>query len=292
MKEINAKTKDNIFTLKGYVTAVPKKITLNGEDITVNNDLTFTKDIELNQGVNKLKLYIEDKSGQVSEETIYKVYYDGEAPKIKLSSTLTPSSDGYIETDKDEITISGSVTDSASDYYLLINGNEEVSTAIEGLGNEEILARDFSKTIALNEGKNVIKVQAVDLYGNTTTQNITVMKGDIIENNTDKQDSSDIKEDEDKSSTEVKKEEDSEKAKDGQSSESNISKDETSESDTTESKDTGELPNTNDTQDKDQNVKKDQTNVQAGDINGMLPLAVGTLAGLTIILTIKRKKQI
>ena len=195
VEEINTtENGDDTLTVKGYVTQKPKVIQVNGEDVAVNDDMTFTKDVKLIQGVNKIKLHVEDNDGNVSDQSIIRIYYDSVAPTINCNDLgVETSDDGYIHVNNKNITISGTVTDNLSDYTMFINGSQVLSTNTQGQSDSETLTREFSKEIVLQDGANIIKLKAIDKYGNKTEKEIKIALGDeaITDNQGDKDDQGD-----------------------------------------------------------------------------------------------------
>lgn len=184
-------TNNDIFNVKGYVTQKPKKVLINNEEVNVNSDLTFSYDLKLNQGLNKVVLSIEDNNGNISTESSARIYYDTVAPIINFDSEIDVSEDKIINTDKDKILVSGNACDNSTEYYVFINGNQILSSdsnkmQIINVEDSSLLNRPFSKEIELKEGLNIITINAVDIYGNKTTRKIKVNR-----NNQDNQDNSD-----------------------------------------------------------------------------------------------------
>ncbi|WP_461183396.1 hypothetical protein [Virgibacillus kimchii] len=82
---------------------------------------------------------------------------DTEAPDL----TVTSPEDGE-NTNRETATVEGTVSDDHLDT-VTVNGQE---TAVSN--------GEFSQRILLDEGENVIEVEATDLAGNTTTETVTV----------------------------------------------------------------------------------------------------------------------
>ena len=199
IEEINTtNNEDDILTVKGYVSQKPKVIQVNGDDVEVNDDMTFTKDVKLTQGVNKIKLHVEDNDGNVSDQSIIRIYYDSVAPTINCNDLgIEASNDGYIHVNDNNITISGTVSDNSSDYAMFINGSQVLSTNTQGQSDSKTLTREFSQEVVLQDGANIIKLEAIDKYGNKTEKEIKIALGDKAitdnqgEDNKDKEDNKD-----------------------------------------------------------------------------------------------------
>lgn len=193
-------TINDVYKLEGYVTQKPKKLKINNEEVAVNDDLTFNYNLKLNQGLNKVTLSVEDNDGNVITENTARLYYDNIAPTINLDKSIDISENNTINTDKDSIVVSGNVCDNSTEYYVFINDEQVLSSdsnkmRIIDVADSNLLNRQFSKEISLNEGINVITLDAVDLYGNKTERKIKVFRKSLsisdnkdINNNTNKDD--------------------------------------------------------------------------------------------------------
>ena len=187
LKITDEKCVDNIFTINGYVTEKLHKVTINNDEVKVNSDLTFSYDLKLNQGLNKVILSIEDKDGNSTTESSARIYYDTVAPVLKLDKEIDVTQDSTLNTDNDKILVKGSVSDNSTEYYVFINGNQALSSdtnnmQIIDVKDSNLINREFIKEIELNEGLNVITIDAVDIYGNKTERIIKINKSNNTRN--------------------------------------------------------------------------------------------------------------
>lgn len=154
---------NDTFTISGTVNHNPKIFQINGEDITVNPDLTFSKDFNLDQGKNKFTVYAVDTDDTVMYDYMYFVEYDSNAPQVTITDPLIQS-DGKIYTNKDTIEIKGSAMDNTYGFILAINGNTIINsdnTPEKGEGNK----KSFDYSVPVKDG-DIMTIEAMDEFGN------------------------------------------------------------------------------------------------------------------------------
>jgi len=109
-------------------------------------DGTFSKEVTLNPGENSLYVRSSDKKKVTTKDSqIYKVVYINKNPELNITSPQDGS-----EVDKDEISISGSVTENTT---VKVNGLPTIVTS----------TNTFSRSVQLSEGENTITISATDL---------------------------------------------------------------------------------------------------------------------------------
>ena len=169
--------KDGVYTIKGTVNHLPKTFKINDTDVVIKDDMSFTQDIKLNEGVNKVTLYAEDddeNSNNIVYDYAYKILYDSKAPKINISEP-TLKGDGKVYTNKDSIKVKGTASDNFYGYTLNIDGDQVINTGDSPVVDEKLLTKSFEKSIDLKEGENKIAVNAVDMFGNKADLEIPVV---------------------------------------------------------------------------------------------------------------------
>lgn len=166
-------TKDDVFTVKGFVSN--KNVSLfkiAGQEVKINDDLTFEVPITLKQGVNKILIEAIDLKGKQVCNYAYKVYYDSINPEMSLETPVVRE-DGNIYVNTDKFDLKGYVKDNFEGYTLLINGDIVLNLDKFPMQNE--LKKEFSKTINLNNGLNEVELELYDSIGNKTTENLKVV---------------------------------------------------------------------------------------------------------------------
>lgn len=175
-----------------YYIPVACKLSKNVKQIRIQDKVVPVKDlvagayVPIEDGIVKISVYIEDTDGTVVADYIYKLYFDSTAPEINLKSSYDVNTNADDKADylvrlnlDGTVTLSGDVTDNAFGYTFFINGEQEASAQyLEALGEDGTL-REFNKKVSAKVG-DVIELKAVDLFGNTTIKNLTVVKGDEI----------------------------------------------------------------------------------------------------------------
>jgi Uncharacterized proteins of the AP superfamily len=139
---------DSIFTLRGHVDN-KCTVTVNGEAAVLNSDNTFSKDIQLREGNNLIKIEA-DSNGEKYQR------YINILKEVKL--VITSPSDKQI-VKQDTVNVEGTVDKPCN---ITING--------ESLG---LIQDKFSKVVQLSLGLNTIVVSA-ELDGHTVTRSIKV----------------------------------------------------------------------------------------------------------------------
>lgn len=127
------------------------------KDELETTDGTFSTEVTLDPGENIVYVRAQNEKKVVSKDSqLYKVIYVNKAPELLIDSPA----DGA-EVDKEEITISGSVSDNTT---IKVNGLPTIVTA----------SGTFSRAIQLTEGENTITVLATDIANNTIEKQLKV----------------------------------------------------------------------------------------------------------------------
>ncbi|WP_437629385.1 S8 family serine peptidase [Clostridium paraputrificum] len=166
-------TENDFYTIEGKLNNKPGVFKISGEDVTVKDDLTFEFKQKLEQGTNRINVYLEDKDGKVIVNKNYKVLYDSKAPSVSFA--LNIRDDNKVYTNNENFTLKGKVTDNLHGYSLYINGEAVLTLDQMFVEGEDKLQREFSKDIKLQQGVNNVLVEVVDMIGNSVTQYIPVI---------------------------------------------------------------------------------------------------------------------
>lgn len=140
-----------------------KIIYINGTQVPVSDeDGSFSYDLNLNQGENKVLIRAEDEAGNYLERE-YSILFDNIPPKVEL---ISPKANSVVLTPK--IEVAGTTE---PDVQLLING-EIVYVEGDGTFKYELTLKDV--------GKNIINIEAIDPVGNTTKLELSFYFGYTI----------------------------------------------------------------------------------------------------------------
>ena len=134
------------------------------EDVPLKEAGTYEYEIPISEGSNEVLTYIVDADGNM-RSTAYSVTRDTVSPNLQLERNY----DGA-QTYNEMVTFSGSV----SDYSEFTINDSEVKVSGDGV---------FSFEYELHDGENSVIFRAVDLAGNETVYNATVIK--LIEEETE-----------------------------------------------------------------------------------------------------------
>ena len=126
-------------------------VTVNGYSVVVAPNGTWSVVLALPEGLNILQIAAADQVGNVNYTGIA-VFVDSDVPQVVLTSPA------YTLTNRDQVTVAGTVTDTMVGA-LLVNG-DPVTVGTDGA---------FSTTLTMPEGLDPIVVVAVDAAGHVTT---------------------------------------------------------------------------------------------------------------------------
>ncbi len=146
---------DNLLTntspvnIDGNVDDPSNTVKVNGSNVTVNGDGTFSTTINLNEGLNTINITAYNSVND-SDVVVRNVTLDTSAPIL----TINEPADSSV-TNIASVNVSGNV----SDGIVTVNGDTVV---VDGSGN-------FTTSVTLVEGGNTITVEATDEAGNVTS---------------------------------------------------------------------------------------------------------------------------
>ena len=136
-------------TIRGSVSEAAT-LTINGQLVMVDPDLTFTSAITLVEGANTITFTATDAASNVSKQTVTTTL-DITAPMVTVA---TPADN--TQTKQSDVLFSGNISEASS---LTING---VAVIVEP-------DNSYSQTITISDGNNAVPVVATDSAGNITT---------------------------------------------------------------------------------------------------------------------------
>ncbi|MCX7950423.1 MAG: Fn3-like domain-containing protein [Clostridiales bacterium] len=149
----------------GFINEELKSLKINGDPVDIAEG-AFNKEIVLNEGLNRIFFEIEDMAGNINKY-VYKVYCDTVAPCV---DTLNYKKD-IVVVENDKLELNFKAQDNTLGYRVYINNNQvfteenEVATGV---------SKEYSYTINLKEGLNVVRLDVVDFAGNTSGKVIYV----------------------------------------------------------------------------------------------------------------------
>jgi len=129
-------------------------ITANGVPLNVRPGGQFEGRVQVREGLNAIRFQAH-KDGQSNAKTM-RVLVNTKRPQIQLSKPIVA---GFIN--RRDYSLSGAVFDLTPQDRVKVYINDEFVTEVVGRGS-------FNRTVILNEGKNIIKVRAVDISKNET----------------------------------------------------------------------------------------------------------------------------
>ena len=163
LDEENYTNQDSI-VLEGRVAEVDSKVNIyiNGElaETTYSEGLAFEVEIDLPQDENIIMITSEINGRETEPSPVIRVIKDKVQPVLTVDEPVD-----NLKVNEEVINVTGNASDNRGLARVLINGMEAF---VDANG-------DFNERIFVNPGENTVTVQAVDLAGNVTTVERTVM---------------------------------------------------------------------------------------------------------------------
>ncbi|KGM94739.1 serine protease [Clostridium novyi A str. 4552] len=151
--------------VKGDLSTKVKSFKIQGKDVKVNSDLTFSQIVDLKDGQNKVEVLATDLNGKEYKYAL-NLYCDLNAPEINLQEK-----DDVLTVDKNtnSYKVKCSVKDNNYGFKLFVNGNEIDS-------NKDLYDKcgNYETDVKLKDGTNIIEIKAIDKAGNETIKKITI----------------------------------------------------------------------------------------------------------------------
>lgn len=161
-------------TVTGSVSYTPSVFKINGKDVTIKDDMTFSTDLTFKEGRNIVSVYVVDIDGKtVLKDFSYKVDCDTVAPLIEVTSP-TIYNDSTVYTNTNSIKLVGKVSDNTFGYKFYINGDQKFMVSLDGESGSAATERTFSYDLPVTNNSS-IELKAVDLFGHETIKNINVV---------------------------------------------------------------------------------------------------------------------
>jgi hypothetical protein len=130
------------------------RVTADGKPLVVNPNGMFTGRIIVQEGFNHVKLEAEMNRRKKTNDL--RLFVNTKKPQLNLSSPIVA---GFLN--RRDYSLSGAIFDLTPRDKVKVYLNDDLVAEVEGRGS-------FNRTIILNEGRNDIRISAVDLSGNRT----------------------------------------------------------------------------------------------------------------------------
>lgn len=151
-------------------------VKVNGEVAESFDGSKFSHKLTLADGVKDVKVEAIDEHGNVMQIG-RKIFVDTTKPTVEAVATSVPNG---VATSAPNPTIKVKLGDNFDEVRLYLNGNEVFANPL----SEPYAMLGYSQTVdvvlPLVNGKNDFELKVVDLVGHEATQNISVMKQDVI----------------------------------------------------------------------------------------------------------------
>lgn len=159
--DIPESTSNNKLTITGSVKDANDRnpvVYLNGEKLYVNWNGEFTKELTLSDGQNTLTFRAESNKGKIT--TIVKtVIFESDGPELRVDDLPSTVATG-------SVTVTGKVKDKNDRNPIVYLNDEKLYIDWNG---------EFSKTVKLAEGENVLTIRANNASGKTVSVSKTVV---------------------------------------------------------------------------------------------------------------------
>jgi len=159
-----AATSQASLTIEGFAEADSQVIfVINGqeaEQVAVGSDGSFSQEVSLSEGENRIKAYsVDQEENESATSTTYTVIFDNTVPEISL--TTPENGQEFVSKSNQSISVEGTTE---PDARVFVNGRRYLADS-EGL---------FKATVRLSEGDNTITLKAEDAAGQTAELEISV----------------------------------------------------------------------------------------------------------------------
>ena len=164
--------KTGIATITGKVKHPTTTLQVDGKQVPIKDDLTFSFKLNLGTaGQKPFGVVIGDTTQDKTVQDSLTFILDAIAPTLSLDS----STDKPVYTNDPNFRITGTATDNVNYLELAINGSQVASQYEDiNLNSGQPGHMAIDQTVKLLEGKNVLTVAATDSGSNVTTKKITV----------------------------------------------------------------------------------------------------------------------
>ena len=153
-------------TVSGVASSLtPVAVSVNGKAATVDSGSFTSSPVSLAEGSNKLTVIAKDQNGLTSQ-AVLTIRRDSAKPVL---SGITPAEGAYLNALA--VKVSGTISD-GSPVSVLVN---EVAATV----SDSVSDKQFSATVTVSEGANILNIQATDSAGNSATvaRNVLVDTG-------------------------------------------------------------------------------------------------------------------
>ena len=167
---------NGLYRLSGDVPAPVDRLTVNGQEVAVSGDLTWSCEVKLECSVNTIPV-IAFKDGVEYPAVSLKLLFDDAGPELELS--LPEETDGVYYVDSADFLLQGKVTTYLDDAQVYLNdthilGGNNFSRDYNG----EKITREFSYGLELQPGDNYFTVTAYNYVGLYTVKTFNLFLGE------------------------------------------------------------------------------------------------------------------
>lgn len=168
---------DGTFRLRGHLFNPVDKLTVHGQEATVNvDDLTWYCDVALEPGINAVPILAE-KDGKSYPCISQKILYETGGPELNLN--LPEEYHGKYYVSSPDYLLEGTVSTYLDDAQVYVNDTHVFGSTnfAHGFGESKI-ARVFSQNLNLMPGDNYFTIRAYNYFGLSTEVTIDLFYGE------------------------------------------------------------------------------------------------------------------
>lgn len=162
--------------ITGQVDQPVQYLKINNDYVDVNDDMSFTKEITLTEGLNLINFELQEAGGAENVNSYaYKVYYDGTTPlltiKDKSDMDINDNSRIALPQDTDQYTLNITADDNTFGYKVFVNG-DQIGVSQNEVGDGKNLKKTFEYVYDVPGGESTLNVAVQDIAGNRIENNI------------------------------------------------------------------------------------------------------------------------
>lgn len=183
---------DNNIVFKGIVSKPVDRLTIDGQDVIIGDDLRFEIELPITAVVNKYPIVAYNQDGVVIYQNSYTLFYDTQLPSLSIKSEIEDdgeNSDGLIYTKDNPYNLEGSISDNGLGYKLYINGNiisritrniaanplEVDNTNVSGVTTRYDNETEFNYPITINNNNAYALVEVSDNFNNSLNKRFRIL---------------------------------------------------------------------------------------------------------------------
>ncbi|WRS29947.1 S8 family serine peptidase [Actinomycetaceae bacterium MB13-C1-2] len=168
------------FTISGVFNVVaPGVFRIDGQDVEVGSDLTFSHEVVLQPGVTSVNVYMETPQGELVNDTSLRLLYSPSLPELTFDTPTFRDGQIFVPQAADnEVSFIGEIVDETFGHTLWINGDLVSSYQDITAPGEELTRQQFEYVTQLDAG-DIVTVNVLDAISREAELRVPVVLDDL-----------------------------------------------------------------------------------------------------------------